>query len=96
MQLSDAIAAGARVLKTVGPTYQLVPVGGVEIPGDIPTAAQIGVLGRVPTLAEIRAFYFMNEFGMVFETDLEYWSRMAVIHKYKWSDVINKLKEYGK
>jgi len=85
MKLSEAIQAGATLLKTTGPHFTK---------GDCLTAAQAGLLGRLPTEQESNDFYWQNQFNATAFTDLEYWMRMAVIFKYRWADVITKLRRY--
>jgi hypothetical protein len=86
VKLSEAIALGAAVLKTNGPEHPHK---------DVLTAAQIGLLGRLPTQAEFNLFYWSNPWNLVHGTDLEHWARLTVTHRYRWADVINKLKSYG-
>ena len=106
MKLSDAIARGAGILRTTGPGQPLGPVFvGPSVIGsstprdtivnDALTAAQIGLLGRLPTNEEYLAFYWANPWGATHSTQLGYWLRLTESHKYRWADVINKLKAYG-
>lgn len=99
MKLSDAIQAGAGLLKTDGPTFQLkggvVAVDGVSQCNDALTAAQVGILERRPTIREHCQFYWDNPWKITPGGDLEMWLRMTAIHGYRWADVIAKLRGYG-
>lgn len=105
MKLSDAIAAGATILKTTGPSHVISPVFvGPDVVGaaprmmavnDVLTAAQLGLLGRTPTQEEYLAFYWNNPWGATHNTPLLNWVRMAETHRYRWADVIGKLVAYG-
>ena len=98
MKLSGAIQAGAAVLKTPGPTFALrtgvVAIDGISQCEDAMTCAQIGVLGRRPTIKEHCQFYWANPWNIVPGSDLELWLRMTAIHGYRWADVIQKLRGY--
>lgn len=99
MKLSDAIQAGAAVLKTPGPTFMLrggvVAVDGISQCEDALTGAQCGVLGRRPNIKEHCQFYWDNPWRITPGSDLELWLRMTAIHCYRWADVIAKLRGYG-
>ena len=99
MKLSDAIQAGAAVLKTNGPTFALqggvVAVGGISQCQDALTCAQIGIIGRRPAIKEHCQFYWVNPWNIKPGSDLELWLRMTAIHQYRWADVIAKLRGYG-
>ena len=98
MKLSDAIQAGAGLLKTEGPTFALhggvVALDGVSQCADALTAAQAGLLGRRPTIKEHCQFYWVNPWNITPGSDLEMWLRMTAIHGYRWADVIHKLRGY--
>lgn len=98
MKLSDAVLSGATVLGTQGPNGQLSPVftttGGRGM-NDVLSAAQIGLIGRIPDGEEYRAFYWSNPWGATHGTPLCNWMRLCEAHKYRWADVINKLRGYG-
>lgn len=97
MIFSAAIEAGAGVLKTPGPTHSPVFIApGVIVAADVLGAAQLGLLGRPPAHNEMLAFYWANPWGVVHGTDLEYWARMVVVNRYRWADVIQKLRGYGR
>lgn len=87
MRLSDAIEKGAGILCTPGPLFPC---------DDALVAAQAGELGRAPTIAEQCAYYWDNPHGIKPGDDLEHWLRLTVIHGYRWSDVISKLRGYGR
>ena len=105
MKLSDAITIGAAVLKTAGPSLLTSPVFiGMDIIGgsprimavnDVLSAAQLGLLGRPPTQEEYTAFYWNNPWDATHNTSLLNWMRLTEAYRYKWSDVINKLRVYG-
>ena len=100
MKLSEAIAAGAALLRTNGPgqPYGPVFVGDeceARVVNDALTAAQLGLLGRVPTAAEYLAFYWANPWGATHGTPLGDWLRLTEAHRYRWADVISKLQSYG-
>ena len=105
MKLSDAIEAGATILKTTGPSYVISPVfigpdvvGGplrMMVVNDVLSAAQLGLLGRVPAQEEYLAFYWDNQWGATHNTPLLNWMRAAEAHRYRWADVIGKLRGYG-
>lgn len=105
MKLSDAIEAGAGVLKTMGPSHVISPVFvGLDVVGgpprtmavnDVLSAAQLGLLGRVPTQEEYLAFYWSNPWGATHNTPLLMWMRLTESHHYRWADVINELRAYG-
>lgn len=95
MRFSDAIEAGAAKLNSPGPDFrphQLTP--NLWAAPDVLLAAQIGLLGRMPTTEETRTFYYDNPWAP-FSSDMEMWCRMAIFHEYKWNDVIKKLREYN-
>lgn len=103
MKLSEAIEIGASVMRTEGPQATpafIKPFNPVGTPTpmmmcDVLTAAQYGLLGRVPTQAEYLAFYWSNPWGATHNTPLLNWMRGTEAHRYRWADVIKKLKEYG-
>ena len=86
--LSDSIEAGARLLKTKGPTFDTHWSDGIG-------CAIAGMIGRVPTQQEVAAFYHCRDWCARFGTDLELWLRLTVYHKYTWAVVIKKLREYN-
>lgn len=90
MRLSDAIERGATILQTRGPSFEA---------GDCTVAMAAGVLGRLPTQAEANAHYWSQHSfdGLVVNPceALELWMRYAVLHRYRWADVISKLRGYG-
>lgn len=97
MKLSDAIERGAGALRTTGPNCSPVFVGpSCMMLGDVLTAAQFGLLGRVPEQDEHIAFYWENPWGAVHGSDLLYWMRLAEAHRYRWADVVNKLRGHEK
>lgn len=96
MKLSDAIVAGATVLKTEGPSHEIYRAStGAVYCLDVLTAAQIGLLGRIPNEAEYLMFYWSNQWGATHGTPLMAWMRMTEAHSYRWATVIKQLKSYG-
>jgi hypothetical protein len=85
MKLSDAIEAGAALLKTTGPT----------VTEDCYAALASGLAGRVATRDEKRALYWDNEWGIAPGSDLEMWMRGTVRERYHWSQVLKKLRAHG-
>lgn len=62
---------------------------------DALTAAQLGFMDRTPTNEEYLAFYWANPWGATHNTTLLNWLKLTESHRYRWADVINKLKSYG-
>jgi hypothetical protein len=94
--MSDAIERGAAVLRTTGPSCSPVFVApGRMMLNDVLTAAQFGLLGRVPEQGEHCMFYWENQWGATHGTYLMYWMRLTEVHFYRWADVINKLRGHG-
>lgn len=80
MKLSEAILAGATILKTKGPTWDK----------NWWNAAALG-LG----LEDSTRLYWDNPWGIVPGSDLEMWLRGTVREGYRWGQVIRKLREYN-
>jgi hypothetical protein len=99
LKLSDAIQAGAAILKTPGPAFvlrnNLTAIDGISQCEDALTCAQIGILGRRPSIKEHCQFYWDNRWKIVPGSDLELWLRLTAIHHYRWAEVLARLREYG-
>ena len=80
MKLSEAIAAGAAILKTRGPTYG----------EDCWTAIALGL-----EWPDLNSLYWNNPWGILPGDDLEMWLRGTTREKYHWSQVIKKLQAHG-
>jgi hypothetical protein len=85
VKLSDAIEAGARLLGTPGPLHVV----------DCWTAAEAGLSGVVPDTAPVNTLYWENPWGIRPGSDLEHWLRLTVTFRYRWSDVLRRLRGYG-
>lgn len=81
MKLSEALLAGATILKTKGPTWE----------DDCWDAAALG-LGT----ESAAVLYWSNPWGITPGDDLELWLRLVVLYRYRWGQVIKKLQSYGK
>lgn len=85
MKLSDAILAGTLLLKTRGPSWD----------DDCWSAAAAGLLGAVPTPAQVAALYWDNPWNIAPGSDMEMWLRGTVRESYRWFQVIQKLQAYS-
>lgn len=84
VKLSDALEEGARHLATRGPTWAQ----------DIWVCAQAAEIGRVPTPGEACTYYHHNQW-MQPGNELEWWARLILFDKPKWSQVIAELRKFG-
>ena len=84
MKLSEAIIAGAVVLKTTGPSFKQ----------DIWVCAQAATLGREPTPGESCAFYWNNPWMKPGDM-LEFWARLIIFDEPRWFVVVSQLKQFG-
>jgi len=86
MKLSEALRAGARLLKTQGPDWEL---------GDCWDALAAGLHGARQDTQTVNQLYWENPWGITPNSDLEMWLRLVVVHKLRWFDVITRLEKHS-